>query len=82
MKIFVNLITTSRFIYTLILPILQMRISNRAFIINLIILTTFLFFQLLLILFFFFLASQKNLIMQLKFQLIVLQIVSVYALLK
>ncbi len=38
MKIFVNLITTSRFIYTLILPILQMRISNRAFIINLIIL--------------------------------------------
>lgn len=38
MKIFVNLITTTRFIYTLILPILQLRISNMAFIINLIIL--------------------------------------------
>lgn len=38
MKIFVNLITTTRFIYTLILPVLQLRISNMAFIINLIIL--------------------------------------------
>ena len=35
MKIFVNLITTIRFIYTIILPILQIRISNTAFIINL-----------------------------------------------
>lgn len=38
MKIFVNLITTTRFIYTLILPILQLKISNTAFIINLVIL--------------------------------------------
>lgn len=38
MKILVNLITTTRFIYTLILPILQLRISNTAFIINLVIL--------------------------------------------
>ncbi len=38
MKIFVNLITTIRFIYTIILPILQIRISNTAFIINLVIL--------------------------------------------
>ncbi len=38
MKIFVNLITTTRFIYTLILPILQLKISNTAFIINLVVL--------------------------------------------
>ena len=38
MKIFVNLITTTRFMYTLILPILQSRMSNTSFIINLIIL--------------------------------------------
>lgn len=38
MKIFVNLITTTRFIYTLILPILQSKMSNNTFIINLIIL--------------------------------------------
>lgn len=38
MKIFVNLITTTRFIYTLILPILQSKMSNDTFIINLIIL--------------------------------------------
>lgn len=38
MKILVNLITTTRFIYTLILPVLQLRISNIAFIINLVIL--------------------------------------------
>lgn len=38
MKIFVNLITTSRFLYTIILPFLQMYISNTAFIINLIVL--------------------------------------------
>lgn len=38
MKIFVNLITTCRFLYTIILPFLQMRISNTAFIVNLIVL--------------------------------------------
>ena len=38
MKIFVNLITTLRFVYTLILPILQLKISNTAFIVNLVIL--------------------------------------------
>lgn len=38
MKVFVNLITTIRFIYTIILPVLQMKISNTAFIINLVIL--------------------------------------------
>lgn len=38
MKIFVNLITTCRFLYTIILPFLQMYISNTAFIINLIVL--------------------------------------------
>lgn len=38
MKIFVNLITTFRFIYTLILPILQLTISNTAFIVNLVVL--------------------------------------------
>lgn len=38
MKFFVNSITTTRFIYTLILPFLQIRISNFAFIINLVIL--------------------------------------------
>lgn len=38
MKIFVNLITTCRFLYTIILPFLQIRISNTAFIVNLIVL--------------------------------------------
>lgn len=38
MKIFVNLITTFRFLYTLILPLLEQKISNRAFLINIIIL--------------------------------------------
>lgn len=38
MKIFVNLMTTIRFAYTLILPILKLRISNTAFIINIVIL--------------------------------------------
>lgn len=38
MKIFVNLITTCRFLYTIILPFLQIHISNTAFIVNLIVL--------------------------------------------
>ena len=38
MKIFVNLLTTIRFAYTLILPILKLKISNTAFIINIVIL--------------------------------------------
>lgn len=38
MKIFVNVITTLRFLYTIILPFLQVKISNLAFIVNLIVL--------------------------------------------
>ena len=38
MKILVNLMTTIRFVYTLILPILKLKISQTAFVINIIIL--------------------------------------------
>lgn len=38
MKIFVNLLTTIRFAYTLILPLLKAKISNKAFLINIVIL--------------------------------------------
>lgn len=38
MKIFVNLITTIRFAYTLILPIIKTKISDLAFIVNIIVL--------------------------------------------
>lgn len=38
MKVFVNFITTFRFLYTLILPLLEQKISNVAFLINIIVL--------------------------------------------
>jgi phosphatidylglycerophosphate synthase len=38
MKVFVNLITTTRFIYTLFLPLIQANVSSETFIVNIVVL--------------------------------------------
>ena len=38
MKVLVNLITTLRFVYTLLLPLIKAKVSRNAFIINIVVL--------------------------------------------